>query len=361
MKLKSLEIINSGTRISSIDIFRCLAILPVVFYHFHHFLPYGNLGVDLFFVISGFLVGSILIKKFKKGQKINFFEFVLQRGFKIWPSYYTFLLVGGLLALLFFTNYSPDFIIPRSDYPRYLFFYRNYTGLPRHWIFDHVWSLCVEEHFYILLPVMIIIIKGIFSNNRVMLLAGTTLLIVSGIGFKFLSVHYTNSQDTYAGTHNRLDALGWGVLLGIIISYYGDRIRDMAWRKSMFIAGIFLFAVNLFLQLFGNSYSYEKIAFHSLVPFSFFLMILGAYYYDFSKWKPFRFVAYYSYNWYLWHPISVWIITKYFGINLLSFVIYLVISFLLAIFFTITVEERFLKIRGPVLNRIFRKRIGVVA
>ena len=90
-------------------------------------------------------------------------------------------------------------------------------------------------------------------------------------------------------------------------------------------------------------------------------MILGAYYYDFSKWKPFRFVAYYSYNWYLWHPISVWIITKYFGINLLSFVIYLVISFLLAIFFTITVEEWFLKIRGPVLNRIFRKRIGVVA
>lgn len=111
MKLRSLVVLNSAERISSIDVFRGFAILPVVFFHFHNFLPYGLLGVDLFFVISGFLVGSILIKQYKEDKRIGFFRFILQRGFKIWPSYYSFLLVGSLLAFLFYRYDKPDFLI----------------------------------------------------------------------------------------------------------------------------------------------------------------------------------------------------------------------------------------------------------
>lgn len=239
MKLKSLSVIASQDRISSIDIFRGFAILPVVLFHFHEYLPFGLLGVDLFFVISGFLVGSILIKQYKTNNEINFFRFVLQRGFKIWPSYYSFLVAGSILAFLLYRYDKPEFLIAweSKDAFRYLFFYQNYTGAPFHWIFNHVWSLCVEEHFYILLPLMIILVKGIFGNKKSLLFLSVAGLILGGIVFKELSILYTHSKDTYAGTHNRIDALGWGVLLGIIISYYGDNCKKAKWRPPFLFSG----------------------------------------------------------------------------------------------------------------------------
>jgi peptidoglycan/LPS O-acetylase OafA/YrhL len=217
------------------------------------------------------------------------------------------LIAGSIIAFLFYRYDNPEYLIQwgSKDALRYLFFYQNYTGAPFHWIFDHVWSLCVEEHFYILLPLVIILVKGIFGNRKLLLFLSVTGLIIAGIVFKELSILYTHSKDTYAGTHNRIDALGWGVLLGVIISYYGDKCKTAKWRPPLFILGLILFAIDIYGILFFKNYFFEKVVFHSLAPFSFFLMIFGVYYYDFSKWKPIRFIAYYSYNWYLWHPLFV--------------------------------------------------------
>jgi peptidoglycan/LPS O-acetylase OafA/YrhL len=215
MKLKSVEVLKAGTRISSVDVFRAFAILPVVIYHFNKFLPFGYLGVDLFFVISGLLVGSILIRQYKKNEKINFSRFILQRGFKIWPSYYSFLLVGTLLAFLFYGQDKPEYIIGGGrDALRYIFFYQNYTWGPSHWPFDHIWSLCVEEHFYILLPLLLLFIKDLFKNNRNTLVLSVAAMILTGISFKILTGKYTPGVDTYSTTHNRIDALGWGSVIG---------------------------------------------------------------------------------------------------------------------------------------------------
>ncbi len=356
MKLKVFEVLNDKQRISSIDVFRCLAIVPVVLYHFDHYLPYGYLGVDLFFVISGFLVGSILIKKFKADKRIGFAEFVLQRGFKIWPSYYSFLIVGSLLAVLFYRGNADQFIIPLNEYPKYLFFYQNYGGGDPHWIFDHVWSLCIEEHFYILLPLFIIIIKAISAKNIRLLTAGVIGLILMGVFFKFASVFLTGSKGTYAETHNRIDSLSWGVLLGIIIMYHGEKFRTLAIRKYLFMLGLILLAGNVFINSWADSYMWNKVVFHSMIPFCFFLMIAGSYYYDFSALKPIRFIAYFSYNWYLWHPIFVWVIIWWVGFNIWGVILYLIVSFGVATLFTILVEEKFLKLREPILDRIFNRK-----
>ena len=362
MKLKSIEIIQSGARISSVDIFRAFAILAVVCFHFNGILPYGYLGVDLFLVISGLLVGSILIRKFRVNEKINFWQFILQRGFKIWPSYYFFLLAGTLLANVFFSDDRPEDIIRgEGEILRFIFFYKNYEGAPIHWPFDHIWSLCVEEHFYILLPILFIIIKGLFGNNRHVLILSVAGLIVTGITFKIVSFYFTPGVDTYATTHNRIDALGWGVLLGILVTRYEEYLKKMKLLFLLFFSGVLLFAASIIVMVQSNSYFFEKAIFHSLSPLCFFLMLLGLYYHDFSKWKPFRFIAYYSYNWYLWHPLFVWIISQYFGIGGLGLLAYAVISFLVAMLFTILVEERFLNLRGPVLSRIFRAKVQTAA
>lgn len=356
-KLRSLKVIESTDRTSSVDVFRALAILPVVVFHFNKFLPFGELGVDLFFVISGLLVGSILIRKFKKNERIDFRQFILQRGFKIWPSYYCFLLVGSFLAYLFYGGETPEYIIGGGrDILRYLFFYQNYTGSPFHWPFDHIWSLCVEEHFYILLPVLFIFIKSLFNNNRKYLILSVVGLIIAGIIFKVLSIYFTNSKDTYAGTHNRIDALGWGVLLGILVVYFEEYLRKAKWLYMLFVFGGMFFAANIVVLTYWDNYFFGKVVFHSLAPFCFFLMLSGLYYHDFSKWKAIRFISYYSYNWYLWHPLFVLIISKYFGINWIGLVIYIIISFVTAMLFTILVEERFLKIREVFMNKFFKKQ-----
>jgi peptidoglycan/LPS O-acetylase OafA/YrhL len=357
----ALNTINNSDRISSVDIFRALAIISVVLFHFNGQLPYGYLGVDLFFVVSGLLVGGLLTKEFEKGNKIVLLRFFLQRGFKIWPSYYAFIFFGSLLAFCFYHATAPGEVIPVWDLKRYLFFYQNYTGFPIHWSFDHVWSLCVEEHFYLLLPMLFIIIQYFnFPKPKIQVLFTFVILtIIAGIALKNFSYFFTNSKDTYSATHNRIDALAWGVLLNLIIVRYGEKIRSLNFKLLTFASGFLIFIAALFFYVSYDNLLFEKIYFHSIVPISFFLMLLGAYYVDLSKLKPLRFIAYYSYNWYLWHPLFVIFITKNVGNTVSGLLIYLVTTFTIAVIATVLIEEPFLKRRKAILDKILKRRAEV--
>ena len=354
--LKAFQSINTPGRNSSVDIFRSIAIIAVVVFHFNHTLPFGYIGVDLFFVISGLLIGGLLTKDFKSGKDINFFKFFLQRGFKIWPSYYAFIFIGTLIAICLYRVLSPDLIIPLWDMKRYLFFYQNYTGGPFHWCFDHVWSLCVEEHFYIMLPILFLIIQNFIKPESRLkaLFIFVVLTIIAGILFKNFSFYFTHSKDTYSATHNRIDALAWGVLLNLIISYHSEKIKSFQVKIISFVAGVLLFVIALWAFIHFNNVIFQKIYFHSLLPLSFFLMLLGSYFIDFTKLKPLRFIAYYSYNWYLWHPLFVVFITHYMGDTKGGLTVYLVFTFIVAVIATILIEETVLSKRKTVIEKIFK-------
>lgn len=356
IRLLVFEALNNKERISSIDVFRGIAIISVVIFHFNNQLPFGFLGVDLFFLVSGLLIGGLLNKEFRNERKINFFHFFLQRGFKIWPSYYFFILVGNLIAWCFYNSSNPEQIIRWDDLKQYVFFYRNYTGMPFHWSFDHLWSLCVEEHFYILLPILFILIQKYFYKNHknAILFSCICLTIITGFIFKYISFYYTNSKDTYSGTHNRIDALAWGVLLNLLITYYGKKIKSRILNIIFFMSGLAIFILAIYLSVNLKSEVFNKIYLHSIIPISFFLMLLGLYYVDFSKLKIIRFIAYYSYNWYLWHPVFVIFITQKFGNTITGLLLYLIVTFILAIVSTIFIEEFFLQKRKIILKKIFK-------
>jgi peptidoglycan/LPS O-acetylase OafA/YrhL len=359
--LKVYQVLKTTDRISSLDVFRAIAIIAVVIYHYHHILNFGNLGVDLFFVISGLLVGGILTKEFEKDQKINIPKFLLQRGFKIWPSFYFLLTFGSLMAFLMYRNSHSSFIIPFRDINRYIFFYQNYIDQPEHWTFDHIWSLCVEEHFYIMLPIVFFTIQLFISRKNKLraLYVAVFMAIVMGIVFKYFSLFYTAKGDTYTGTHNRIDALAWGVLLNLILTHYGDKLKQIRWLPVLSIIGILLFSIAIYINRHTESLVYHKIVLQSFVPICFFLIILGVYFLDFSKLYLLRTMGYYSYNWYLWHPMFVWAITDILGPGRIGLGFYMVVSLLMAVLATVTIEEPFLEMRKKVIPVLFKKAPGL--
>lgn len=342
------ETLNSTKRNSSVDVWRGIAIVSVVLFHFDGYLPFGSIGVDLFFVISGLLVGGILTNKLLNDSEIKYFRFILQRGFKIWPSYYVFILLGSVLAYFFYSQEYTHQVIPFSDLSRYLFFYQNYTGIPFHWSFDHVWSLCVEEHFYILLPILFLIIRK-FNSKKKLLFLSLFIVILLGFLFKYYMLYYTTGKDTYSATHNRIDALAWGVLLNVILKLYGTDFKKYKYQISYFIIGTIGLIISIWLNYNFASEFYSKVVYHSILPIFFTLMIFGTYYYNFSRLRIIRILGYYSYNWYLWHPIIVVLVSQSIGTAWYGLIIYLVCSFSIGVFFTLLIEEPFLNLRKRIM------------
>ncbi len=133
-----------------LDVLRCIAVLLVMLNHSemwpritHNFW----IGVDLFFVLSGFLISGLLFSEYKKHNSIGFRRFFVRRGLKIYPAFYLF--------MLFTWAISGWVLHDRARAGRYLaeaLFVQNY------WqgVWDHTWSLGVEEHFYILLPILLL-------------------------------------------------------------------------------------------------------------------------------------------------------------------------------------------------------------
>jgi len=350
--------IQDEKRISSIDIFRALAILSVVIYHFNETIQMGYLGVDLFFVISGFLIGRMLMREFIQTQSVRYLRFFISRGFKIWPSYYTFLVLGNILAYFMYKKLAPDYSIPLDDLPRYLFFYKNFFGTQYHWCFEHVWSLCVEEHFYLLFPLLFVMLGCLLCKKKYIksiLMWIILAVIISGIIMRcVLLEYYGTSINQYECSLVRIHELAAGVLMAWIIIYYEERLRVSKQVRYLFWVGALMFTVFLYMHaVTENSFFYRHL-FPITIPFVFMMMMTGAYFTDFSKFKLLRVIAYYSYNWYLWHTLFVKFFSKYISSGILGLCIYMIVTFLIAVVTTTTIEETFLRYRTMFLDKFFK-------
>ncbi|WP_421944652.1 acyltransferase family protein [Pedobacter sp.] len=177
--------------IPSLDGWRAVAILMVIFGHFmltlekgsiiHTFLKLvaiGDIGVKIFFVLSGFLITTLLIKEKIKYDRINLKNFFIRRALRIIPVFYLYLIVVFLVNHFFRLNLVlSNFIVP-------LFYINNFNFLSRTWITGHSWSLAVEEQFYLIWPF-------IFKHFKNSLLI--CLIIILIIPF-FKIAEYANSQ-----------------------------------------------------------------------------------------------------------------------------------------------------------------------
>ena len=145
--------------IPSLDGLRALAIILVIACHiqasFPSVLPMvfiercGSLGVDMFFVISGYLITHLLLKEADKGAGINFKRFYVRRAFRIFPPFYAYLAVVAIIRI----NHPSAFTWGSfASAATYLW---NYNLHADGWLLGHTWSLSLEEQFYLLWPMMV--------------------------------------------------------------------------------------------------------------------------------------------------------------------------------------------------------------
>jgi peptidoglycan/LPS O-acetylase OafA/YrhL len=216
-------------RIKRLDILRCAAVLLVVAAHariFSFTSRVGWAGVDLFFVLSGFLISGLLYSEYKKRSDISFRRFFIRRGLKIYPAFYMMLL-ATYAGQLFFWHAPPQ---PLSSYLREILFVQNY----RYAIWGHTWSLAVEEHFYIALALLLLVLARYSSNRtdpfrkvpQIFLLVAVTCL-----SLRILTIALTPPGKFFTSsvmnlTHTRIDALFFGVLLGYLFHFRPETITN---------------------------------------------------------------------------------------------------------------------------------------
>lgn len=233
-----------------IDGLRALAVLGVLLFHFFpDKYPGGFVGVDIFFVISGYLITKNIVSDISL-QKFSFKEFFLKRVRRIFPALFVVLIMNLVLGYFFFLpkdfNYLRNQIIAGA-YFSYNFVAANNTGyfegLSNYQPLLHLWSLGVEEQFYFLLPVLLVLS---FSRNKSL----NWLIIFFFFSFVFgLVQSYLDTKQSYFFPLSRF----WQIFAGSILSLTEKKWINFASvttdKKSVQLFREFLFVFSLVMTL----------------------------------------------------------------------------------------------------------------
>ena len=231
----------SSKHVPSLNGLRAISIVFVIIGHIGYRSfnwadsPGGQLGVNVFFIVSGFLITMLMLDEENLNGKVNLKKFYARRAFRIFPPLYFLLLMYGLLQLSGILHFHINSWITSLTYTKY-FPIRNGTE----WESDHLWSLSVEEHFYLLWPFIFLFLKP----YRVKI-AWVIILIIPIIrGINFWNGH--EAQNAEGTIFHRADALMMGCLLAI----YRKRVTE--WMSGLIEKNklmIFLPAAGLFFTV----------------------------------------------------------------------------------------------------------------
>ena len=283
---------NRTTRSHGLDTLRSVAILSVIVFHVWGFhgntvpnalLPVvriGWMGVDLFFVLSGYLIASQLFRPYCAGARPSLWQFYRNRLYRVMPAF--FVVLGFYLLIPAWRE--TDTLAPTWQYATFTF--NLLTDHPAWKGFSHVWSLCVEEHFYLFLPLIVL-----FAMRRPSLRRAVTVIaafVLFGVAirawFLFHLLRPLAAQDggfgaaymshIYYPTYSRLDGLLAGVSLALVKTF------RPAWWARIARSGHVLLALGVVLvcgvvYLVNDGHPAETGADISSVLFAFPLLALG--------------------------------------------------------------------------------------
>lgn len=203
--------------IKELDGLRGFAILAVVLVHlFPNLLPGGFLGVDIFFVLSGFLITSLLLKEYNQNQRIDLRGFYIRRVRRLLPALVAFLVIFGVYAKFQysaeeFTKYSIGAFSSLAYVHNWIVGYTSYSSAS----INHFWSLSVEEQFYLFWPLIVLfgLRKRHCGSSLIRIFLATLLFVVClRVAFIEFGVH---PLTIYCSTFSRMD----GMIIGALLAY----------------------------------------------------------------------------------------------------------------------------------------------
>lgn len=304
-----------------LDILRCVAILLVLGRHSdgpEAWKIVGWAGVDLFFVLSGFLISGLLFAEAKKTGRIRGARFLIRRGFKIYPAFYAMLSASLLGQILWRQPLDWKAYLPE------IFFYQCYTA---HRVWSHTWSLAVEEHFYIFLLLILLLLLR-FNRGKSLQEPFRAVpffflfFAIACLGLRLYEGAHIADLDAmthalYFPTHLRIDSLFFGVFLGYLhhfrpgplASLTSSRLRRLGLLvvSVLLVSSCYFFPLpSAFMLTYGLTFLY--LGFGGILVLSLYAPGGNVPERPFSQ-RGFRvadiaaFIGKHSYSIYLWHAL----------------------------------------------------------
>ena len=251
-----------------LDGVRALAIIGVLLYHLGlDPFPGGFLGVDVFFVLSGFLITSLILEEFQRSGSINFKKFYAGRARRLLPALFLMLLIVGIAVALVYRDSAPSF---RADALASIFYVNNwwyviadhsyfeFTGRPA--LLNHLWSLAVEEQFYLIWPVIAFLVIKKSSRKVLGLIAFSGALLSTAwmvvIATNANMPEFADPSRAYFGT----DSHAMGLLIGATLATFwrpGRLSTSIAKRARILLTVIGIVALTTLIgfYLFSSEFS----------------------------------------------------------------------------------------------------------
>jgi peptidoglycan/LPS O-acetylase OafA/YrhL len=297
-------------RVPSLDGFRGLSILFVLWHHIIVTRPQiiprylawtselGALGVDFFFVISGFLITLLLIREERRTGDLSIRSFYLRRFFRIVPAYVTYVVV--VRSILSFTSAR----LTRTEWMRVFTYTMSFGHLPS-WYIGHFWSLSVEEHFYLIWPLLFVTVPKRH-------------LITITLGYSFIAILFRCCLYKYMWvpangnffTLTRADAIAVGCALAVIATSRFQWIlltpAAIAGGLALLSSAILISACFLIERHSRFASRFSAIGFRFVVEWCIVVIIWAGLYHSASlpgrllNWKPLTAIGVLSYSIYLW-------------------------------------------------------------
>jgi peptidoglycan/LPS O-acetylase OafA/YrhL len=304
-----------------LDGIRALAVIGVLLYHADlTWISGGFLGVDVFFVLSGFLITTLILEEFDRAGRIDFAKFYLGRARRLLPALVLMLAAVAVAAAFFYRDIASQV---RADTIASIFYVNNwwyilndssyfeFIGRPP--LLKHLWSLAVEEQFYLIWPAVAYLVmkragrRGVRMTALVLAVASTAWMVSLSVSNGF--PEYADPSRAYFGT----DSHAMGLLIGAALAtvWRPGRLRaDISGTARLILTGsgiASLVAVIGFFVLVGEftPWMYQKGGFLVLALVVALLIAMATHpACPFGGWigtQPWRYVGQRSYGLYLWH------------------------------------------------------------
>lgn len=323
-----------------ISFLRVIAVFAVLFYHYNIF-PFrsGFVGVDIFFVISGFLMTKIILSGFDKNN-FNLVEFYKKRVVRIFPALLMTLLIFSVLVYLFIPTQFLQYL--KSMYSSSMFFsnityYLNngyFSSASHNNFLLHTWSLSVEWQFYLIYPIILLILRKFYFSYKILFIIIFWFLIV----ISFLCMIYYNKSDNSFSFYI-FYTRAWEMLFGGLAYLYGTTKKSLN-NKLKIILSIISYLVLGYCIVFLGTYTWPS--YITLIPVcATTLLIMLNVNFIFYKVPILKYLGDLSYSLYLYHwPVYVFSMFFSFNLDPQHKVISIIVSIILAVLSYELIEKK---------------------